>query len=239
MVGKMGEEQKIELINGDSTPHPEYEQTLGVRSKGNYRTGDGWTSRVYLLRPEHGMIKVHSINRTDDIVLDGANDPVKLYRPGVPEPVSLPIMGSEMGFSATLSYSEYLGKYVLLPGALRTWDHKTSGGGFKSGDSHPIYLISPDGAVESLEIPSGKWWPSAVLLTREGLVWTTNEIQSSWRDAGGRLLKDGKATKLFDYLVEGASVSPDGCTLVYATNDRDPKTIEYVRSMNLCASTRK
>lgn len=103
----------------------------------------------------------------------------------------------------------------------------------------PIYLISPDGTVETIEIPPGIWHPHAVYPTREGLFWVSNDTRTNSRDAGGWLLKDGKVTKLFDQLVDGAGVSPDGCTIVYANNDFNPKTTEYVQAIDLCGTQNK
>ena len=75
--------------------------------------------------------------------------------------------------------------------------------------------------------------------TRQGLFWVSNKTRGNSKDAGGWLLKDGKVTKLFDQLVDGAGVSPDGCTIAYANNDFDPKTTEYVQAIDLCASAKK
>jgi hypothetical protein len=99
-------------------------------------------------------------------------------------------------------------------------------------------LLSPDGKVETLEIPYGTWLPYAAFLTRRGLFWVSNNAPSGHsRQAGGWIMKNGKVIKLFDQLVDAAGVSPDGCKIAYANNDFDPKTTEYVQVIDLCLTT--
>jgi hypothetical protein len=220
MVGKMGQEKHVTLKKG-FVFYPELESSRGL-SEG--REG------IFQLNPEHGYIS--------DIwtIHNGRIDPrysprnVRLHRPGLPDPVELPITGEQMaGFRVT--YADFLAKYVLVPGGAHAQDE---------GDPHsfPVYLISPDGTVETMTIPLGDWslrYPGRAFMTREGLFWVSNQTHWNSRDAGGWLLKDGQPVKLFDQLVDGAGVSPDGCTIVYANNDHDPKTMEYVQAIELCA----
>lgn len=141
-----------------------------------------------------------------------------------------------MDYTAKLSYSDYLDKYVLIPHTWRGHDAKDTNLGWPKDQPYPIYLISPEGKVETLEIPAGPWHPGAAFPTQQGLFWVSNNTQKSWSDAGGWLVKDGKVTKLFDLLVDGAGVSPDGCTIVYADNKSSLKINEYVQAIDLCAS---
>jgi hypothetical protein len=99
----------------------------------------------------------------------------------------------------------------------------------------PIYLLSPDGKVETLQIPYGTWFPERAFLTRKGLFWISSSAPSTnSKQAGGWLLQDGKAVKLFDHLPEGAGVSPDGCKIAYAYNDYNRSTTEFVHVIELC-----
>jgi hypothetical protein len=236
MIGKMGEEKRVTILGGVFSP-PELEPSEGPGERIRHE-GDKVSTSFYALLPQHGYINVCTGPRGEIINKNNQNDHLKLYRPRSTQPIELPILAKEM-WICKFSYSDYLGKYVLLPGMSRQHDVFDPGPRWKRDEPIPIYLISPDGHVETLEIPTGYWHPHAVYPTRQGLLWVSNDTVSNSRDAGGWLLKDGKVTKLFDQLVDGAGVSPDGCTIVYANNDFNPKTTEYVQAIDLCASPNK
>lgn len=233
MVGKMGEEKRLTLSGGFAN-HPELEPSKGP----------GWRQRsyesgvvdlIYVLPPQKGHIYVAHGEPGREVNAATQNYRVKLYRPGKAEPIELPILAKEWDAGAKFTYSEYLQKYVLVPATWRARDLANNNRSWPKDEPYPVYLISPDGKVETITIPPGYWYPSAAYPTREGLFWVSNNTEKNSRDAGGWLLKDGKVIKLFDQLVDGAGVSPDGCTIAYANNDFNPKTTEYVQAMELCA----
>jgi hypothetical protein len=141
------------------------------------------------------------------------------------------------GFMICLAHKipDRLGKYVLIP---RTWkgrDVRNPENSWPKDQPIPIYLLSPDGKVETLQIPYGTWFPERAFLTRKGLFWISSSAPSTnSKQAGGWLLQDGKAVKLFDHLPEGAGVSPDGCKIAYAYNDYNRSTTEFVHVIELC-----
>lgn len=171
----------------------------------------------------------------EPLKLHKPDDPVKYFRKGQVEPIELPILAKEIQIHGKLSYSEYAGKYLLIPGTWKSRDVRSSINSWPNGMPIPIYLLSPDGKVETIEIPYGIWQLSAAFITRRGLFWVSNDAPSTnSRQAGGWLLQDGKMTKLFEHLVDGVGVSPDGCKIAYANNDFNPKTAEYVQVIELC-----
>lgn len=236
MIGKMGEEKRVTLKGGGGIL-PELLPSRGPGLRFRHEEG-GVSTMFHDLLPQHGYIHVGSGPAGSTINKNNQNDHPKLHRPGSTQPIELPILAKEMS-PCEFSYSEYLGKYVLLPGRSRRHVMGTATPDWGKDEAVPIYLISPDGKVETIEIPSGYWHPLAVFPTRQGILWVSNDTRTNSRDAGGWLLKDGKVTKLFDQLVDGAGVSPDGCTIVYANNDHNPKTTEYVQAIDLCGTQNK
>lgn len=234
MIGKMGKEKRMTLDRGKGGVLPELEPSRGPGMR--FRHEGGVSTMIYVLRPEHDYIVVGS---GDALRPGNPNDHLKLYRSDQSEPIELPVLVKEMYSGAKFSYSDYLGKYVLIPSTWRGRDLANGDNAWPKDQPYPIYLISSEGKVDTIEIPPGLWYPQAVFPTQQGLFWVSNNTRGNSRDAGGWLLKDGKVTKLFDQLVDGAGVSPDGCTIVYANNDFNPKTTEYVQAIDLCASQNK
>ena len=230
------------------------EQALPVNAEHNFR-GD---SQPYyaacpkidpkaLLRPEHRGQRVSAwfLREQDGYLNLGISDePLKLrnpddlvtyYRKGQAEPVELPILAKEMLSTAKLTFSDYAGKYVIVPGNAKSRDMSNYVTSWPNGMLIPIYLLSPDGKVETIQIPYGTWFPERAFLTRKGLFWiSSNAPSTNSKQAGGWLLQDGKAVKLFDHLPEGAGVSPDGCKIAYAYNDYNRSTTEFVHVIELC-----
>jgi hypothetical protein len=192
---------------------------------------------VKRLRPEEGYIYIGRREKEGGKVIGAhnQNDLVKFYRTGQAEPIELPILAKELGTSAVVSYSEYAGKYVIQPHTWRGGDVLRSVTTWPRGTRFPVYLLSRDGKVETIEIPYGTWDPIRVFVTRRGLFWISNNAPSAnSKQAGGWLLHQGKMTKQFDHLVAAAGVSPDGCKIAYAINDFNRKTREYVQVIELC-----
>ncbi len=235
MVGKMGEEKQVELKRG----MPPMQLEPSKRPHKTFRRDGGQKSaNLYTLLPQHGYIYV-STTDGGTAWAGNQNDKVKLYRSETAKAIELPILVKEMDSEAKFTYSDYLNKYVLVPATWRGRDLANNNRTWPKDEPYPIYLISPQGQVETLTIPAGYWYPGAAYPTRAGLFWVSNNTQRNSRDAGGWLLKEGKAIKLFDQLVDAAGVSPDGCTIVYASNDFDPKTLESIRALHLCSATNK
>jgi len=232
------------------------EQALSVNAEHNYG-GEGQAyyaacpkvDREKLLRPEHrgqrvsalflretdGYIYIATQRSPDEWMVDRHNqdDPVKYYRTGQAEPIELPILAKETW--RRLSYSEYAGKYLLIP---RTWegrDIRDSEVSWPRNLPYKVYLLDPAGNVESIDIPYGTWRPEMAFLTRKGLFWVSSSAPSTnSKQAGGWLLQNGKPVKLFEHLPEGVGVSPDGCKIVYAVNDYNRDTVEFVHLIDLC-----
>jgi hypothetical protein len=163
--------------------------------------------------------------------------PVKLYRPDKPGPMELPILSKELGLSSELAYSQYLGRYVIVPGTWRERrDMRNNSESWRRGQPMPVYLLSRDGDVQTIDVPSGTWvTPHMAWPTRQGLfLASSNAPSTNSLQAGGWLLKDNRMIKLFDHLVSAAGVSPDGCKIAYANNDFNPQTTDYVRVIDLC-----
>lgn len=170
---------------------------------------------------------------------DNQNVPIKFYKPGRTEPINLPVLPKETFLVE--KYSDYGHKYLIIPSRPKSRDFSSSDGSWPPDTPKPIYLLSSDGAVETVEIPAGPWVSmNAAYMTAKGIfIVSNNAVGANSRNAGGWLLHDGKVTKLFDQLVDGAGVSPDGCKIAYANNDFNPKTTEYVQVIDLCAHTTK
>lgn len=239
MIGKMGQEKPVIERNENGSYTPETpDPSWGPHTEIRHRTATEF-SYIYTLLPRDGYIDAgrwadYGFNQTI-----GGNPHVKMYRPNGKMPIELPILQRDMSNLATLTYSDYLNKYVLVPAKwkgrdpskLQEWTDK---------DSVPIYLISPAGRVEKVQLPAGPWRPDyGVYPTRQGLFWISNYNTGSAYSAGGWLFHEDKVVKLFNYYADGAGVSPDGCTIVYSYNDGNPKTNEFVQAMHLCDGQKK
>jgi hypothetical protein len=233
-AGKLGSETVLPATSDGK--HPELDQCNGwPRIEGRS------DARIYDLRPDDGKIFVA---KSDDpglsINAKNQNNHVLLYRPGSSTPIELPILAKEMDFAAKLSYSQYAKRYVLIPHTWRSHDAPGRIDGWPSNISQPIYLISANGDVSTTEIPSGTWRASAAFPTQRGLFWISNEtVHRESKSAGGWLLENGKAQKLFENLVDTAAVSPDGCKIVYQTNDFNKDTIDQLQLIDICQSIKE
>jgi hypothetical protein len=199
-----------------------------------------------LLRPEHRNQHVSAkflreqdgyiyVGQIESVKLRNPDDPVQYYRTGQTDPIELPILAKEMRSATKLSYSEYAGKYLIIPDIWKGWAVGNSIGSWPKDLPIPIYLLSPDGKLETIEISYGTWFPERVFLTRKGLFWVSSSAPSTnSKQAGGWLLQNGKPVKLFEHLPEGVGVSPDGCKIAYAANDYNRDTTEFVHVIELC-----
>jgi len=174
-------------------------------------------NQIYNLRSEDGYIFVgeNSTGIGPPVYKGNEDDLVKLYRPGQATPIDLPILAKEM-YAARFTYSEYANEYVLIPGTWRTHDISKDGvTTWPAGMSMPIYLISPDGNVETIKIPPSAYPVTSVLPTRIG-VYLTSSDYGQFGHVDGTWIWDGKKLiKLLDRQM-GGDVSPDGCKLATA-----------------------
>jgi hypothetical protein len=133
-------------------------------------------------------------------------------------------------------FSEYGQSYLIVPSRPKSWDINRGGGPWPAGTPKPIYVLSSDGGLQTVDIPPGSWQnlDHAYVTTKGIFIASNSTTGANSKTAGGWLLHDGKLTKLFDHLVSGAGVSPDGCKIAYSNNDFNPKTIKYVQVIDLC-----
>lgn len=235
--GPFGQEKPLPVnaehsYGGDSFPYyaacPKIDPEKLLRSEHRGQRVSAW-----FLREQDGYLNLGISD--EPLKVRNPDDLVKYYRKGQAEPIDLPILAKEMLSTAKLTFSDYAGKYVIVPGNAKSRDMSNSVRSWPNGMPIPIYLLSTDGKVETIRIPYGTWFPERAFMTRKGLFWISSDAPSTnSKQAGGWLLQDGKAVKLFDHLPEGAGVSPDGCKIAYAYNDYNRSTIEFVHVIELC-----
>lgn len=230
-AGALGSETRIPPIAGA------YEEDLR-RCKGypRQRPNTPPDTLIYELRPQDGYIFVAQ-NKSEKgmpVTASNMNDPVKLYRPGESQPKVLPVLAKEMNLD-NLTYSEYADKYILAPLAWRTKLPGDPTWPPPAGTKMRIYLISPDGGVDTIEIPPGTYPASAVAPTHAGMFWTSFDTGSFGPVTGTWLLKNGRLKKLFNTGLGSAAVSPDGCKLAYF-NSGNATYSPTAKVMNFCGS---
>lgn len=187
------------------------------------------------LRPQDGYIYVGPYRDDSPGILLRPDEPVHFFQAKKDDRLPLSILAKELDSNFKLSYSAYADRYIIVPGNARSRDMTKSDRSWPRGQPIPIYLLSPGGKLETIEIPYGTWYPAAAFMTRRGLFWVSNDAPSTnSKQAGGWLLQDGKMTKLFEHLIDGAGVSPDGCKIAYAYNDYNRSTTEFVHVIELC-----
>jgi hypothetical protein len=192
------------------------------------------TNYAFTLRPGDGKIIVTSPAKPTYLFnVEKQNNNIILINQNN-NSIELPILAKEVWHSDNIKYSAFSNKYTIIQNLSR--DNDITYQKPRSGIAPvPVYAISPDGTVETYEIPPGIWYPTAVFLTRRGLFWVSNEApHAAWHMAGGFLLHEGKVTRLFKGLVDAASVSPDGCRIAYQTSDRGTSSTAYVSAIDLC-----
>lgn len=239
--GPFGQEKPLPVnaehnYRGDSQPYyaacPKIDPEKLLRPEHHDQRVSAW-----FLREQDGYVYVAKQRSPEERMVDRHNqdDPVKYYRKGQAEPIELPILAKEMRYSTKLSYSQYAGKYLIIPHMSKGKDIRDNDVSWPKGLPYPVYLLPTDGKLETIHIPYGTWHPERAFLTRKGLFWVSSSAPSTHsKQAGGWLLQDGKAVKLFDHLPEGAGVSPDGCKIAYAVNDYNRDTTEFVHVIDLC-----
>ena len=191
------------------------------------------------LRPEDGYIysgrcKKEYCDGRGSSDRDDFDEPVKLYRPNQNEPIELPILGKELGLRSYIRYVEWINKYLIVPATRK--DTPVGYSYALSGKApYRVYLMSPNGEIETITIPDGKWLPpSDAAWTRGGLYFNGN--QGTEQGEGGWLLKpDGKLKRIFDRSRPSES-SPDGCKLAVSASSRHKNSENgLIRIVDFCS----
>jgi hypothetical protein len=106
-----------------------------------------------------------------------------------------------------------------------------------NGTVMPIYLISPNGDVDTIWVPPEASLATGVQLTRIGAIWTTfngdyhgGHIDATW------LWHDGKLEKVLDRQLPSISASPDGCKLAYFDMSEQSRGIATAKILNFCSA---
>lgn len=195
------------------------------------------------LRPEDGYIyssrcKKEYCDGYGDTAKEGFDEPAKLYRPDRAEPIDLPILGKEFALGSYIRYVEWVNKYLIVPATRKDTPYDYSNA-LTGKAPYRVYLMSPNGDVETILIPEGKWLPASnAAWTRGGLYFNGN--MGTEQGEGGWLLKpDGKLKRIFELTepTDAASfVSPDGCKLAvpvsfYGNKPRNP----FIRIVDFCS----
>ena len=192
------------------------------------------------LRSDDGALVVFSRGEggSEEELKKRLSKPLVLLNGRNPKGVPLPITAIEgIGRDAT-SYSLYTTRYVFVPanpvdarpGRSTNWP---------KGRPQPIYLMTADGVVESIQIPSQPDWTAIrqALPAVPGLVFRgSGGPANAW---GGVFLYAKQKLFVLDRGYTGTiAVSPDGCGVAYAiANDyfkkRGPQ-YEYLKSIRFC-----
>ena len=164
--------------------------------------------------------------------------PLILHNKHFPAGKPLPISAIEDIKSHRSGYSEYLKRYVFLterpldgdPGRKTIWPAERP---------QPVYLMSTDGAVDVIQVPSRPAWSTIHLAmpSRAGMVFMGGGgYPHQW---GGLFLYDSREVWDLDRgRMETLTVSPDGCRVAYAINNDYGKTrnvrFNSIKSINFC-----
>lgn len=87
------------------------------------------------------------------------DSPVKLYRPDRAEPIQLPILAKELSLGSYIRYVEWANKYLIIPAVRRDVPYQYLNYGLYGKAHYQVYLMTPNGEVETITIPDGKWLP--------------------------------------------------------------------------------
>jgi hypothetical protein len=156
-----------------------------------------------------------------------------LYQARTGKAIPLPMTWDEDFSPSETTYSEFRNAYVLRPREPRGAPLGVSGP-WPKDQPLVVYLLFPDGRVESVSIP---YWPSEYLTH-------PRPVKSGWIFGGGNFYKasglhlfDGKVVSKFDIgLVKEIAVSPDGCKAAVAIQNKhlDMGTPTNLRVFDFC-----
>ncbi|MBL8413090.1 MAG: hypothetical protein JNM42_01475 [Propionivibrio sp.] len=226
--------------NSSYTDCPRVDREKRLRPEHAALVQDHFPVGAKFLRPEDGYIFVHSCKQQ---YCDGLpekhsfENPSKLYRPDRAEPIELPILAKELSLGSYIRYAEWANKYLIVPSSRR--DKAYNGGligGLMEGKApYQIYLMTPNGRVETITIPDGKWLPPMdIALTRAGLYFNGN-VGTEQGEGGWWLKLNGELKRIFD-LSGQMGLSPDGCKLAVAAKSyREKPRTSFVRIVDFCS----
>src|SRR5512135_815838 len=192
--------------------------------------------RIIVLREGDGYLDAGpngTLELIDEIRATGPGH-IKLFQPGNPTPIELPIT-LEQG-PGRPAYSEYLGAYFTLPNA------KGSNPGLATdwpkGVPFTIYVLSPTGRTSEFDIPyDGLVNIFAVEPTKRGWLFGGGNI---YRSLGLYLFDRGELRKLDIGSVSEIAVSQDGCLAGVGIQyvHRDKRIPRVLRIFNICEGGR-
>lgn len=244
-LGRFGKEQAgvCRFDRGESTGCPGV-LNLSLEPRAYTPTPLGPASRrVTELRTGDGVIVANPTykHRPKDIpyeqMVEMSRRALVLVNDAHPQGKPLPIQEVE-DLRHFVGYSEFARRYVLVPGTPRNGQPGLSTN-WPDRLPQPVYLMSPAGEVEVVEIANPKSgaereWISIVgaQVTRAGIVFI-----GSGRNGGGLFLFDSQRIASIDIgLMRTLAVSPDGCRVAWAIiNDYRRGMNDYrIKYMNVC-----
>ena len=174
------------------------------------------------------------------------NKPIRFHRTNASEWISLPI-GKRQVWRVDVTYASFKDAYFLYP---ITYIDTNTGkeepiGPWPKGKSVSVWWLTSDGTVTSETIPYMEFMRGGsrgFFPTRKGIFIYSHKADGAGKpgDAGGYLAQDNRVTKLITGLLEGVSISPDGCRVAFV---HDPYDTIYgkdrldrvtVKAINLC-----
>jgi hypothetical protein len=194
------------------------------------------------LNPDNGHVRVNLLKNHGYLDLGPApllhdSRQIQFFARGGAEPIALPLKNWQIESYRT-SFAEFANVYLLFgdrptPNSVHTeWP---------KGFPHPIYLLLPDGIVKTIQIPYSRLLDNVgtrFYLTKRGVL-AVSEDRSQLGDirggAAAYLVEDEKITKVWERLLGGYSVSPDGCKFVARASARGENTAT-LRMINLCSN---
>lgn len=207
----------------------------------------GKNSTIMLeLRSGDGAIVNTAVHKTADEGGPSTREAIKAYydRPLIlhnknnPAGKLLPITATEEIVPWRSIYSGYSKRYVFLtsrPADGEPWHTMP----WPPGSSQPIYLMTTDGTVQVIQVPSRPSWVGITLAmpSRAGVVFAgSGGHANGW---GGLFLYDNREVLQLDKgRIESFAVSPNGCRVAYAIINDFGKTrnvrFNRIKSINFC-----
>lgn len=180
--------------------------------------GENWDryklKRIYPLLEGHGYLDFFGNHpRSGEPPFD--TEPARWFPPNGAPPIDLPMQKRAI---ARVSYSEWKGAYILrgwLGRAPPLYQPPARNERWPAELPLPIWLLKPDGSVESHEIPYSNWIENynRILPTQAGYV-VTKDVNT--QDAGLHIVVGKDLVRLVGGSTTALTVSPDGCGVAVA-----------------------
>jgi len=168
------------------------------------------------------------------------DQPLRLLSKRYPEGKPLPITALEEVLEWRSAYSPFANRYVFL--TQRPKDGQFGRSVWPSGRPQPVYLMSPEGDVSVIEVPSKSAWNTILLAlpAKRGLVFKGGGGHANeW--GGLFILENNNVWSLDRGKVEAVAVSPNGCNVAYAIFKdfgKTPINIPHVKAIDFCKGER-